>query len=454
MSDPKIPADFLWGAAAAAYQIEGAANVDGRGESIWDRFSATPGKVRSGESGAVACDFYNRFPDDIGLMEELGLDAFRFSVSWPRILPEGRGHVNPAGLDFYDRLVDALLESEIEPFLTLYHWDLPQALEDEGGWRARSTAEAFVEYAAVVAERLGDRVRNWTTHNEPWVVAWIGHEMGRHAPGLRSEAAAVAVSHHLLLSHGLAVPVIRAAAPDARVGIVLDLWQTYPASDSPEDTAAALRVDGEHNRWFLDPVFRGEYPDDLPERNAIVAPLIHDGDLETIAAPIDFLGVNNYSRAIIAAGPEGPRPVRNPEARYTEMEWEVFPDGLRAVLVRVANEYGPAEIYVTENGASFGDVRGHDGRVHDPERTEYLAGYLDAVGRAIAEGAPVRGYFVWSLLDNFEWAEGYSKRFGIVYVDYPTLERVPKDSFYWYRDHIARSRATRSPSPATPVAAG
>jgi beta-glucosidase len=455
MTEPtEIPADFLWGAAAAAYQIEGAATEDGRGESIWDRFSATPGKVRNGESGAVACDFYHRYPDDIGLMKELGLDAFRFSVSWPRILPEGRGRVNEAGLDFYDRLVDALLENEIEPFLTLYHWDLPQALEDEGGWRERSTAEAFVDYAAVVAERLGDRVQNWITHNEPWVVAWIGHAMGHHAPGLRNEAAAVAVSHHLLLSHGLAVPVIRAAAPDAQVGITLDLWKTYPASDSPEDEAAALRVDGEHNRWFLDPIFRGEYPADLTERNAIVAPLIHDGDLETIAAPIDFLGVNNYSRSIIAAGPDGPRPVRNPEALYTEMDWEVFPDGLRAVLVRVAEEYDPPALYVTENGASFGDVRGHDGRVHDPERTEYLAGYVDAVGRAIAEGAPVRGYFVWSLLDNFEWGFGYSKRFGIVYVDYPTLERVPKDSFYWYRDRIASSRATRGPSPATPVMAG
>jgi beta-glucosidase len=455
MTEPtQIPADFLWGAAAAAYQIEGAATEDGRGESIWDRFSATPGKVRNGESGAVACDFYHRFSDDIGLMEELGIDAFRFSVSWPRILPEGRGRVNPAGLDFYDRLVDELLERGIEPFLTLYHWDLPQALEDEGGWRERSTAEAFVDYAAVVAERLGDRVRNWMTHNEPWVVSWVGHAMGKHAPGLRSEAAAVAVSHHLLLSHGLAVPVINAAAPDARVGIVLDLWQVYPASDSPEDAAAALRVDAEHNRWFLDPLFRGEYPAELPERNEIVAPLVRDGDLEAIAAPIDFLGVNNYSRALIAAGSDGPRHVRNPEAVYTEMDWEVFPEGLRALLVRVATDYNPAELYVTENGASFGDVLGHDGHVHDPERTEYLTGYLDAVAGAIAEGAPVKGYFVWSLLDNFEWAFGYSKRFGIVYVDYPTLDRIPKDSFFWYRDHISRSRTTRGPSPAAPVTAG
>ncbi len=446
-----FPPDFVWGTATAAYQIEGAVLEDGRGESVWDRFSATPGKVRNGDSGAVACDFYHRYRDDIGLMTELGLDAFRFSVAWPRVLPGGRGRVNEAGLDFYDRLVDELLAHGIEPFLTLYHWDLPQALEDEGGWRVRSTAEAYAEYAAVVAERLGDRVRHWTTHNEPWVVAWAGHAHGRHAPGLTSEAAAVAVAHHLLLSHGWAAAAIRRAAPDAGVGIVLDLWEAYPASESPDDQAAARRVDGEHNRWFLDPIFRGTYPADLVDRNELVAPVLRDGDLATISTPIDYLGVNNYSRAIVAAGPGGPRTVRNDGALYTEMDWEVFPEGLRRVLVRVAEEYGPAAIYVTENGASFGDIRTHDGRVHDPERAAYLRDYLAAVAQAVETGAPVKGYFVWSLLDNFEWAHGYSKRFGIVFVDYPTLERVPKDSFYWYRDFIAARRDAPAP---TPVATG
>jgi beta-glucosidase len=442
-----FPADFVWGAATASYQIEGAVHEDGRGESIWDRFSATPGKVRSGDTGAVACDFYHRFRDDIGLMHELGLDAFRFSIAWPRIIPDGRGTVNEAGLDFYDRLVDALLEQGIEPFATLFHWDLPQMLEDAGGWPARETAEAFVEYAEVVVERLGDRVRQWTTHNEPWVYAWLGHSWGWHAPGRTSEADAVAVAHHLLLSHGWAVDAIRRAAPDARVGIVLDLAQVQPASDSAEDEAAAWTVDGGGNRWFLDPLFRGSYPADLLERNALVAPFVRDGDFEAISTPIDFVGVNNYRRYVVTAGSDGPQFVSDPERRHTEMGWEVYPDGLHKLLVRLADDYAPAAIYVTENGAAFGDVRVHDGRVHDPERTEYLESHIDAVGRAVAEGVPVKGYFVWSLLDNFEWALGYSKRFGIVYIDYPTLERVPKDSFYWYRDHIAGRRTSPRPAP-------
>jgi beta-glucosidase len=447
MAKDTFPSDFIWGAATASYQIEGAAFEDGRGESVWDRFSATPGKVRGGDSGAVACDFYHRYRDDIRLMKDLGLDAFRFSISWPRVIPEGRGAVNPAGLDFYDRLVDELLANDIEPFATLFHWDTPQSLEDAGGWPVRPTAEAFADYAEAVVARLGDRVRRWMTHNEPWVHAWIGHAWGEHAPGRTSEADAVAAAHHLLLSHGWAVEAIRRAAPDAQVGIVLNLAHAYPASDSPEDEAAAWRVDGEGNRWFLDPIFRGSYPADLLDRNELVAPVLHDGDLETIAAPIDFLGVNNYFRFVVGAGPNGPQFVANPEAQHTDMGWEVHPDGLYKLLVRVANDYAPPAIYVTENGAAFGDVRVHDGAVHDPERTAYLETYIDAVGRATAEGAPVKGYFVWSFLDNFEWGHGYSKRFGIVYIDYPTLERVPKDSFYWYRDLIAANRGAPKPSP-------
>jgi beta-glucosidase len=447
MTKERFPSDFVWGAATASYQIEGAVHEDGRGESVWDRFSATPGRVRGGDSGAVACDFYHRYRDDVALMGELGLDAFRFSVAWPRVLPKGRGPVNARGLDFYDRLVDELLARGIEPFATLFHWDTPQALEDAGGWTARTTAEAFVEYADAVVLRLGDRVRYWMTHNEPWVHAWIGYALGEHAPGRTSEADAVAAAHHLLLSHGWAVEAIRRNAPDAQVGIVLNLAHAYPASDSPEDEAAAWRVDGEGNRWFLDPIFRGTYPADLLDRNELVAPLVHDDDLRAIAAPLDFLGVNNYFRFVVGAGAHGPQFVANPEAQHTDMGWEVHPDGLHRLLVRLTEDYAPPAMYVTENGAAFGDVRVHDGAVHDPERIAYLDSYVGSVGRAIADGAPVKGYFVWSFLDNFEWAHGFSKRFGVVYVDYPTLERVPKDSFYWYRDLIAGHRTAPRPSP-------
>jgi beta-glucosidase len=442
-----FPQDFVWGAATASYQIEGAVHEDGRGESVWDRFCATPGKVRGGDTGEIACDFYHRYRDDVALMRELGLDAFRFSVAWPRVQPTGHGSVNEAGLDFYDRLVDELLAHGIEPFVTLFHWDTPQALEDVGGWPVRATADAFVEYAAAVANRLGDRVRYWTTHNEPWVYAWVGHAWGEHAPGRKNEADAVAAAHHLLLSHGWAVEEIRRAAPDAQLGITLNLAHIYPASNRPEDEAATWQVDGEGNRWFLDPIFRGTYPADLLERNELVAPLVQDGDLDVISAPLDFLGINNYTRYVVSAGKDGPRFERNPEAPETDMGWEVYPEGLQRMLVRVAQDYAPPSIYVTENGAAFGDVRVHDGRIHDPERTAYLESHLGAVERAIEQGAPVNGYFVWSMLDNFEWAFGYSKRFGIVHVDYPTLERTPKDSFYWYRDFIASRRGAPQPSP-------
>jgi beta-glucosidase len=443
-TESAFPPEFVWGAATAAYQIEGAATEDGRGESVWDRFCATPGKVRNGDSGAIACDFYHRYPDDIELMRELGLDAFRFSIAWPRILPRGRGPVNQAGLDFYDRLVDDLLAAGIAPFPTLFHWDTPQALEDDGGWTNRATAEAFVEYAEVVAARLGDRVTHWATHNEPWVVSWIGHAWGDHAPGRTSEAEAIAAAHHLLLSHGWAVDVLRRASPEAQVGIVLNLQHVDPASDSPADREAAREMDGSANRWFLDPLFRGGYPADLVGR---FEPPVQPGDLEAMAAPIDFLGVNNYFRFVVRASGNGDRPhlVRDPDAPATDMGWEVYPEGLHQLLLRVGRDYSPKAIYITENGAAYGDVRVHDGSVHDPERTAYLQSHIDAVRRAAEAGVPMKGYFVWSFLDNFEWSLGYSKRFGIVYVDYPTLERVPKDSFYWYRDLIASMR----PAPVT-----
>ena len=370
-------------------------------------------------------------------MRELGLRAFRFSISWPRVLPEGRGRANHAGLDFYDRLVDELLAAGIEPFATLFHWDTPQAIEDAGGWPARDTATAFVEYAELVAARLGDRVRHWTTHNEPAVHAWLGHASGLHAPGHTDVREAIGAAHHLLLSHGWAVNAIRLAAPGARVGIALDLSPAYPATPSPEDAAAAWDVDGHGNRWYLDPLFRGAYPADVADFAAHVEPFVQEGDLRVISAPLDFLGVNNYRRVIVRAGEDGPQHVANPGAELTDMGWEIHPDAIHRLLVRVASDYAPAALYVMENGAAFADVRVHDGRVHDPERIAYLSAHVDAVARAIADGAPVQGYFVWSFLDNFEWSYGYSKRFGLVYVDYPTLERVPKDSFAWYGRLIA-----------------
>jgi beta-glucosidase len=434
--------DFVWGAATAAYQIEGAVTADGRGESIWDRFCAIPGKVRNGDNGSVACDFYNRYRDDVELMRDLGVDGFRFSISWPRVLPEGRGPVNEAGLDFYDGLVDALLETGIKPFATLYHWDLPQTLEDEGGWASRTVVDAFADYADAVAARLGDRIGHWITINEPWVAAWLGYRRGVHAPGRTSTADALAACHHLLLAHGAAAEVLRRRSPAARVGIALNLAQIESYSAVEADRLAAHQRDGETNRWFLDPLLRGEYPNDVVERFAADLPRIEDGDLRSIQAPLDFLGVNYYTRLLVRTSADGggPEVARNPDAPLTDMGWEVYPEGLFDLLRRLDAEYAVPAIFVTENGAAFSDVRGHDGAVVDPERQAYLVEHVAAVARAIAAGVPVRGYFVWSLLDNFEWAHGYSKRFGLVYVDYPTLERVPKASYRWYRSFIAAQR--------------
>jgi len=435
-----FPSTFVWGTATAAYQVEGAAAEDGRGESIWDRFSATPGKVVNGHTGAVACDTYHRYAEDIGLMRSLGIGAFRLSVAWPRILPEGRGRVNQAGLDFYDRLVDDLLANGLDPYVTLYHWDLPQVLEDRGGWPARETVEAFTEYTEVVVSRLGDRVRHWITQNEPWVASWLGYGLGVHAPGRKSDSDALAAGHHILVAHGRAAEVLRREAPASEVGIAIDLVPMYPFSDNEADVEAAHREDGFRNRWFLEPVLGRGYPEDMLERYAEILPTIEDGDMDTIAAPLDFLGINYYTRSVVQAG-VGEVPAEG--AEHTEMGWEVYPDGLYRLLVHLQTEYEPPELYITENGAAFADAR-ENGRVPDSKRVSYLEGHLDAVVAAIAEGVPVRGYFLWSLLDNFEWAFGYSRRFGIVYVDFDTLERVPKDSFTWYRDFIATQRAGRT----------
>ena len=439
-SERTLPSDFVWGAATAAFQIEGATGEDGRSESIWDRFCATPGKVRNGDDGSVACDFYHRHTEDVALMKELGLDAYRFSVAWPRIVPDGRGKVNEAGLDFYDRLVDELLGAGIDPYVTLYHWDLPQVLEDAGGWVARETAEAFAEYAEAVAGRLGDRVTSWITQNEPRVAAWLGYGLGIHAPGRQDLGEMLAAGHHILLSHGLAAEVLRRDVPGARVGIAIDLNPVYPATDSEADRAAARAADGENNRWFLDAIFRGEYPADILERFAPAAPPVLDGDMAKIAAPIDLLGVNYYTRRVVRAAENGFVEVYQDGSPHTDIGWEITPESFYELLVRLRDEYAPAAISITENGAAFADIQSHDGQVRDPERQAYIADHIVAVERAVEAGVPVEGYFVWSLLDNFEWAQGYGARFGIVYVDYPTLERVPKTSFHWYRDFIAERR--------------
>jgi beta-glucosidase len=440
----RLPPAFVWGAAVSAYQVEGAVDEGGRGESIWDRFTASPGTIVNGDTGAIACDSYHRFGEDVRLMRELGLTGFRFSVAWPRVVPGGRGRVNESGLDFYDRLVDELLAAGIEPFPTLYHWDLPQALEDRGGWPVRETAEAFAEYAEAVVARLGDRVSRWITQNEPWVSSWLGYATGQDAPGRTSVADAVAAGHHLLLSHGLALEVIRRDAPGAQVGIAVDLIPMHPQSGSPADVEAARVEDVVRNRWFLDPVLLGAYPEDgLRRFGGMLPPLVGD-DLRTISAPIDFLGVNYYRRHVVAAAPNGsPVVVEMPGSEVTGMGWEVYPQGLYELLVHLHAEYAVPPLYVTENGAAFDDVR-TNGKVSDARRIAYLESHIGAIADAIDEGVPVAGYFVWSLLDNFEWSRGYSQRFGLVYVDFETLERVPKDSYLWYRDFIAAQRAAHA----------
>ncbi|WP_371790007.1 GH1 family beta-glucosidase [Streptomyces sp. NBC_01471] len=444
-----LPAEFTWGVATAAYQIEGAVAEDGRSPSIWDTFSHLPGKIDNEDNGDVACDHYHRWREDIGLMKQLGVDAYRFSVAWPRVVPGGDGPVNEKGLAFYDRLVDSLLEAGITPFPTLYHWDLPQTLQDRGGWPARETAEHFAEYAAVVARRLGDRVKDWTTLNEPLCSSWIGHLEGRMAPGLTDITAAVRTSYHLHLGHGLATQAIRAAVPGARVGIVNNLSPCEAATEREEDRAAAVRADGHTNRWWLDPIHGRGYPQDMVDLYGVDLP-VRTGDLDTIATPLDWLGVNYYFRNVVTADPTGPLPhakqVYLPGARHTAMDWEVNADGLENILLRLTDEYGAQKIYVTENGSAYPDVVRADGSVDDPERVRYLDEHLAACARAARKGVPLAGYFAWSLLDNFEWAYGYDKRFGLVHVDYATQRRTVKSSGHRYADIVrsARGRGRRA----------
>jgi len=438
--------DFLWGVATAAFQIEGAVGEDGRGRSIWDTFAHTPGRIAGGDTADVACDHYHRYAEDVRLMARLGVGAYRFSVSWPRIQADGRGAPDQRGLDFYRRLVDELLTYEITPCLTLYHWDLPQALEDAGGWLSRDTAERFADYAALVAGALGDRVPLWITLNEPFVVAAFGYALGFHAPGQALLGGSFPATHHQLLGHGLAVPALRAALPaGAQVGITHNLLPSWPATDSPDDVAAAKRLEDLQIHTYVGSVLRGRYPDRLAD----IFPgsdlsVIRDGDLDTIAAPLDFLGVNYYSPMVVkAAAPDNPIGfdfAALPGVPVTSFGWPVVPEAFTELLTSLQSWYGDVlpPIYITENGACYDDVPGPDGFVQDDDRIAYVSDHLDALARAIEAGVDVRGYFLWSLLDNFEWAEGYSKRFGLVRVDYETQARTPKASFEWYRARVSR----------------
>ena len=455
----QFPEGFWWGSATASYQIEGAVAEDGRGPSIWDTFSHTPGRTLNGDTGDVAVDHYHRWSSDLDLMAELGLGAYRFSVAWPRVVPLGTGAVEPRGLDFYDRLVDGLLARGIKPVATLYHWDLPQALEDAGGWAARETALAFEGYADALAGRLGDRVSVWTTLNEPWCAAFLGYGSGVHAPGRTCGADALAAAHHLNLAHGLAGRVIRERVPGAQLSVTLNVHQLRPASDKAADADAVRQIDAVGNRVFLDPMLRGFYPDDLIADTAAVTDwsFVRDGDTATINCGVDVLGVNYYTTNTLRAGAPGTVAVRHdghaassaspwPGAEHIEfvevpgkataMGWLIDPSGLTDLLVRLQRDYG-VPLMITENGSAWDDVVSADGAVHDPDRVDYLERHLGAVLDAVALGADVRGYFAWSLLDNFEWSFGYDRRFGLIYVDYATQQRIPKDSARRYAEIVS-----------------
>ncbi len=435
--------EFLWGVATSSYQIEGAANEDGRGQSIWDTFCKVPGKVANFDNGDIACDHYHRFKEDLDLMKWMGVKAYRFSVAWPRVIPDGVGKINEMGLDFYDRLIDSLLEREIAPWLTMYHWDLPEALQLRGGWNNREILEWFGAYAEVLTSRFGDRVKNWMTLNEPLCSAWLGHLYGDMAPGIKDLQTALNVSHNLLMSHGLACQVIRSNVSEANVGIVINVTPAVPATDSQEDSNAAQLVDGFDNRWFLNPVFGRTYPADVIDALG-ASPEIHSGDMKLIAQDLDFLGVNFYFRQTVAADQNSkPLPIRSvnrENVKRTAMNWEVHPQAFEEILLRISKEYSPKAIYITENGSAWNDEVIND-EIFDDERIDYLARHLDAMKSARSQGAPILGYFAWSFLDNFEWAYGYEKRFGLIYVDYKTQKRTPKKSAFYYRQLLLNGPA-------------
>lgn len=435
--------EFIWGVATSSYQIEGAANEDGRGQSIWDTFCKVPGKVANFDNGDIACDHYHRYKEDLDLMKWMGVTAYRFSVAWPRVIPDGVGRVNEMGLDFYDRLIDSLLEREIAPWLTMYHWDLPEALQLRGGWNNREVVEWFGEYGEVLTSRFGDRVKNWMTLNEPLCSAWLGHLYGDMAPGIKDLQTALNVSHNLLMSHGLACQVIRSNVSEANVGIVINVTPAVPATDSQEDSNAAQLADGFDNRWFLDPVFGRTYPADVIDAIG-ASPEIHSGDMKLIAQDLDFLGVNFYFRQTVAADQNSkPLPIRSvnrENVKRTAMNWEVHPQAFEEILLRISKEYSPKAIYITENGSAWNDEV-INGEIIDDERIDYLVRHLDAMRSARSQGAPILGYFAWSFLDNFEWAYGYEKRFGLIYVDYKTQTRTPKKSALFYRQLLLNGTA-------------
>ena len=448
-----FPADFRWGVATAAYQIEGGASEGGRGASIWDTFSHTPGLVLNGDNGDIAVDHFHRWPADLDLMVELGIKHYRLSLSWTRLQPTGAGELNPEGLAFYRDLLGGMRARGIEPLVTLYHWDLPQALEDEGGWANRDTAHRFADYASRVVAELGFLAADWITINEPWCVSFLGYGSGVHAPGKSDTRLAVAAAHHVNMAHGLALAAIRAINPELRVSNSNLVTDIVPATDSDDDAAAVLRLDAMNNRIFLDPVYRGFYSAVVHELfdEYGLAGLIHDGDLDVIGAPVDFMGLNHYQRVVVSADENGGylKLTETPaEPATTSFGWSVEPDSLRSVLSRVSRDFTKLPIYVTENGASYDDYADPNGSVNDWPRVEYFSGYLAAAAEAIREGVNLQGYYAWSFLDNFEWAEGYSKRFGLVYVDYPTQKRIPKQSALWYRQLIADHEAATAPAVA------
>lgn len=440
-----FPKDFLWGVAASAYQIEGAYNEDGKGESIWDRFTRWEAHILNGDNGNVACDHYHRYKEDVALIKSLQIPCYSFTVSWTRILPEGHGAVNPKGLDFYSRLVDELLNANIQPKITLFHWDLPQALQDAGGWPSRDTAEYFADYARVVFDRLADRVKLWATHNEPWVSAFLGYAHGLHAPGICDYSQAYQAAHHLLLSHGKAVQVFRQGGYGGKIGLALNLNGLLPASNSEEDAAAAQRVHDETHALFLDPIYKGSYPQALFEYIGAHQPKVHANDLDAIRQPIDFLGINHYNTDLVSfdlfGGLNKARLTPYSAAGWgrTEMNWGIHPQGLKSEVMYLKEKYGNPFLYLTENGCAMPDIPDQTGFVKDWDRIRFLQAHLQALHEAIQEGANVHGYFVWSVFDNFEWERGYSKRFGLVRVDYKTQQRIPKQSAYWFREVIAKN---------------
>ncbi|MFD2214782.1 GH1 family beta-glucosidase [Metabacillus endolithicus] len=439
----QFPKDMKWGTATASYQIEGAANEDGRGPSIWDTFSHTPGKVKGGDNGDIACDSYHRYEEDIRIMKDLGIDYYRFSVAWPRIYPNGKGDINPKGLEFYHDFVDKLIENGIEPMCTLYHWDLPQALQDQGGWANRETIDAFVQYAETMFREFKGKIKYWITLNEPWCISFLSNHIGAHAPGNQDLQLATDISHHLLVAHGRAVKKFRELEIDGQIGFAPNTTWLDPFSDQQEDLDACQRDIGHYVEWFMDPVFKGEYPQFMVEwfRKKGVELHIQSGDLDDINQPIDFLGINYYTGHIARYKENtGLFDFEYIEMGYerTDIDWPVYPEGFFKVLTHITKRYGDVPIYITENGACYNDEP-VNGKVGDDRRIKYLQQHLTALSQAIESGVNIKGYFVWSLMDNFEWAEGYSKRFGIVHVDYNTLERTKKDSFYWYKKTIANN---------------